>query len=497
MLVELGCLWLWMFVRGIGIGHVPGEQWAGYGKDAQHTALSTSPSQSLTKVHWSTPVDLNKPEGELFIHYGSPVVTAANTVLVPVKVWKNGTDGFKIQAFSRGALLYELQTDYILPPHGWTPPYGPALSVRNRLYYPGPGGTLYYRDRIDSATGPIAEVAFFGNAEYAANKDLFDENVQISTPLVSDRAGNIYFGFHVGGQNPKGLVSGVARVTPAGAGSWVSAQAAAGGDPFIDNVAINSTPALSNDFRTLYFAVTDSGTGYLVAVNSTTLAPIVHTRLYEPTSHYLATLSQNSSASPMVGPDGDVYFGVLETPCCRSHNDRGWLLHFNASLTESKTPGSFGWDGTPSVVPRDLVPSYTGNSRYLLLMKDNNYNGVGTGNGINRVAVLDPNAPMPDPVYPSVFVMKEVSTVLGATADGTRPAVKEWCINIAAVDPFTRSAIVNSEDGGVYRWSFATGTLSEHLVLNAPIGEAYTPTVIGPDGTVYVINDAVLYAIGN
>jgi hypothetical protein len=32
--------------------------------------------------------------------------------------------------------------------------------------------------------------------------------------------------------------------------------------------------------------------------------------------------------------------------------------------------------------------------------------------------------------------------------------------------------------------------------LGDPIGEAYTPTLIGPDGAVYAINNAVLYAIG-
>ena len=68
---------------------------------------------------------------------------------------------------------------------------------------------------------------------------------------------------------------------------------------------------------------------------------------------------------------------------------------------------------------------------------------------------------------------------------------------MAAVDSATKSAIVNSEDGHTYRWDFTTNALTQAFGLNQPIGEAYTPTVIGPDGTNYAINDAILYAIGN
>ena len=80
----------------------------------------------------------------------------------------------------------------------------------------------------------------------------------------------------------------------------------------------------------------------------------------------------DSTASPTVGPDGDVYFGVLEDNF-PSHNDRGWLLHFDRTLATTKTPGSFGWDDTASIIPRAAVPSYSGSSSYLVLTKYNNY----------------------------------------------------------------------------------------------------------------------------
>jgi hypothetical protein len=96
--------------------------------------------------------------------------------------------------------------------------------------------------------------------------------------------------------------------------------------------------------------------------------------------------------------------------------------------------------------------------------------------------------------------MKEVITILGPTRDPEFPqypgAVKEWCINTAAVDPFANSVLANSEDGNLYRWDLASNALSEKITLSSGIGEAYTPTVIGSDGTAYAINDAVLDAIG-
>jgi hypothetical protein len=518
--------------ESIFLAALPLYLWTGYGHDPQHTALSTVGAQALNGIHWSTPVDRNPQlaSGELFIHYGSPAMTAANTVLVPVKT--GATGGFAVEARSgaTGALIYSLPSDYTLPPHNWTPPYGIVLSSRpnspesgresrlrepggvarepkliERLYYPGAGGTVYYRDAVDSVTGPAGQIAFYGNAVYAANTASFNSGVQISTPLTADSRGNIFFGFMVQGANPANLISGLARISSDGSGTWMSAQALASGDSSIVQGALNCAPALSRDESMVYFAVSNTsgfGSGYLVALDSASLAPISHVQLKDPRGG-LATVTGDSSASPMVGPDGDVYYGVLENNCCSSHNDRGWMLHFNSTLTQTKIPGSFGWDDTPSVVPASLVPSYRGSSSYLILVKYNNYAGVGTGDGINKLAVLDPNASQTDEyagTLPAAQVMQEVLTVAGVTPDpqsGFPNAVREWCINSAVIDPLSKSAFVNSEDGVIYRWDFTTNTLAQSLRLTAGLGEAYTPTLIGADGTVYAINDASLFAIGN
>ena len=478
--------------------------WSGYGHDPQHTAISAKASQALNAIHWRTPVDLNPPgggQGDLFVHYGSPVITAANTVIVPVKT--GSTDGFELQAFNgaTGTLIYTLLTDYSLPPHNWTPPYAPALSQGSRLYYAGAGGTVYYRDSPDSASGETHQIAFYGMGVYTANQAAFNTAVQISTPLTADRTGNVFFGFTVSGSNPAGLVSGIARIASNGTATWVSATSLTG-DNSANQVALNCAPALSNDERILYIATStgaEFGTGYLASLDAATLAPISYVQLLDPRGG-LATVSSDSSASPAIGPDGDVYYGVLESPCCTSHNARGWLLHFDSTLTRTKTPGSFGWDDTASIVPAAAVASYHGRSSYLILTKYNNYVNTGTGNGVNKVAILDPSATMQDAYATNIAVMAEVITVTGPTPNPVSEfpnAVREWCINTAAIDPLMNAAIVNSEDGNVYRWDFATNTLLQTLRLTSGRGEAYTPTVIGSDGTVYAINDAILFAIGN
>lgn len=147
-----------------------------------------------------------------------------------------------------------------------------------------------------------------------------------------------------------------------------------------------------------------------------------------------------------------------------------------------------------------VVPSYNGGSAYLILTKYNNYAGIGTGDGVNKLAVLDPNETQPDEYSsPSVPVMREVLTITGRTPEPQRGfpnAVGEWCINSAVVDPITKSAIVNNEDGSAYRWSFENNTLSESIGLTDGAREAYTPTVIGVDGTAYIISDGFLFAVG-
>jgi hypothetical protein len=261
---------------------------------------------------------------------------------------------------------------------------------------------------------------------------------------------------------------------------------------------MNCAPALSNDGSTVYIAVNKNAApqpGYLLALDSTTLATKAKAALVDPASGNPSRIPDNGTASPVVGPDGRVYYGVLE-PVFGAHNGRGWLLQFDVLLNAVGAPGSFGWDVSPSIVPASLVPSYTGNSGYLLALKYNNYFNAGSGDGLNRLAVLDPRGTQADPVTPSVTVMREIMTILGPTNDfWTANSRKEWCINTMAVDQARKSVLANNEDGMMYRWDLTTNTLSQSIKLTDGLGQAYTPTLVGADGAIYAINNAILFAI--
>lgn len=481
---------------------VSGPAWFGYGRDAQHTAVSAIASQDLGRIAWSSPVDLAPQytaSGALLTHYGSPVVTTNNTVVIPVKTLATG--GYRVEGRdgTTGALLWSATTDYVMPPRNWLPPYNLLLTQQGRLYAPGAGGKLLMRADVDAASGSFAAQIFYGAATYNANPAAFDASVFINTPITADANGNLFFGFVVTGANPAGLVSGIARVAPDGAGIWVGAATAAA-DPSVQKPAMNCAPALSIDGGTVYIAVNRGSTsatqtGFLLALDSTTLATRARVALTDPNLLTPARISDDGTASPVVGPDGRVFYGVLETQF-PTHNARGWLLQFDALLNPVGVPGSFGWDVSPSVIPASMVPSYTGTSTYLLAQKYNNYVGVGTGDGLNRMAVLDPKASQADPVVPSVQVMREVLTILGPTLDGSAAnSRREWCINTMAADPLRRSVLANNEDGVLYRWDLGTNTLSQSVRLNNGLGQAYTPTLVGADGAVYAISNATLYSI--
>src|SRR6185436_3915564 len=178
---------------------VSGPAWPAFGRNAQHTANSDIGTPALNRTVWSTPVDL-MPQyvgggaGLLLAHYGSPVISSLNTVMVPVKTGTQGGFRFEARNGANGALLWSADSDYILPPHNWTPSFNLTLSANGRVYAPGAGGKLYFRDNVDSATGTVQTAVFYGAAVYNGATAELNAAVMISTPITVDANGNAWFG---------------------------------------------------------------------------------------------------------------------------------------------------------------------------------------------------------------------------------------------------------------------------------------------------------------
>src|SRR4030095_8995233 len=198
------------------------------GANAHHTGVFTPAVQPLIVLKWQTDIDLNN-NGAL-AHYGSPVISANNTVFVPVKT---AGDGFRVDAFdgATGTLKYMVGTDYIMPTHNWLLPYNICI-VGTRLYFAGAGGTMWHIDNINSnsPTAPVRDVFYTTLSGYNANKAAFDSTIFINTPITADSAGNIFFGFRVQGTAPAPLgspQSGLARISAAGEGRLAFLRSAA------------------------------------------------------------------------------------------------------------------------------------------------------------------------------------------------------------------------------------------------------------------------------
>src|SRR5262245_31865330 len=152
---------------------VDGPAWSGFGGDAQHSALGRIAAQQMRGFYWYTPVDLAPQygNGALTTHYGSPVITRANTVLMPVKVGATGTFRVQGRVGATGDLLWQLTSDYVVPPGHWIASFNPVLITPDsnpRMAMPLIGGRVQFRDDPDANVGGATNVAFYGGLLYAA-----------------------------------------------------------------------------------------------------------------------------------------------------------------------------------------------------------------------------------------------------------------------------------------------------------------------------------------
>jgi hypothetical protein len=70
---------------------VPTATWNNFGGNAQHADVAQVAAQPIDQLLWQVPLDL-APWG--FIHYGDPIFTPNNVVVVPIKVtWGANNSG--------------------------------------------------------------------------------------------------------------------------------------------------------------------------------------------------------------------------------------------------------------------------------------------------------------------------------------------------------------------------------------------------------------------
>jgi hypothetical protein len=219
----------------------------------------------------------------------------------------------------------------------------------------------------------------------------------------------------------------------------------------------------------------------------------------------------DSSASPVVAPDGSIIFGVYT----RYNYAQGHLLHF-ASNGNFLGSYKFGWDDTPGIFTggeNEQALNNQGDDSYGIVTKDNHYGNVGSYCNDNTFCPPDRNAN--DPGYPEQYFVSQLdhnlniewsyqnTNTLSCTRDqfgnitcvSDHPHGFEWCVNAFIIDS-NGVVYANSEDGNLFALNQG-GTVKQKIFQQLAIGAAYTPTSIGGDGRIYSQNDGHLFVVGN
>jgi hypothetical protein len=286
---------------------------------------------------------------------------------------------------------------------------------------------------------------------------------------------------------------------------------------------VNIAPAVSSDGSTIYTACVahfDDKVAYVVAVNSADLTPKWATSLenlledgcgvilsigpsnsspnacrlgtnggVDPTTNAKGsgTISDESSSSPTVLPDGSVLFGATD-----NYNfGRGHLFHFSAE-GQFINAYTFGWDSTPA--------AYMHDGTFSVLIKDNHYDATAYCPPAFNSAICAVRPQGPYYITQLDANLNVEWQFQNTTMDVAHPNGYEWCINMPAVDR-NGNVYVNSEDGNIYELpqghSGVFTTPTGQLFLNLALGAAYTPLSIGADGKLYTQNNGHLFVVGN
>jgi hypothetical protein len=237
-------------------------------------------------------------------------------------------------------------------------------------------------------------------------------------------------------------------------------------------------------------------------------------------------INDAGTASPVVLPDGNVYFGVWG----RYNVSRGFAYKLSGSNGAILATYDFGWDDTQAV--------YQHGGTYSIVMKDNHYDeeeGFYCNSTDPDTGALIPTFSQGGdptnlanvvcdwtniPAGPFYITQVDANLVpewkfqstetrhcnrnpdgsVTCVDDGKHPHGFEWCINQPAVDG-AGNVYVESEDGNIYVFdqshSGVFTTPKAKIFTNLALGAAYTPLSIDQQGRLYAQNNGHLFAIGS
>jgi hypothetical protein len=193
-------------------------------------------------------------------------------------------------------------------------------------------------------------------------------------------------------------------------------------------------------------------------------------------------VSDQSTSSPVVLPDGSVLYGGLNY----YNTYRGHLAKFD-STGKFLTSYDDGWDQTPAV--------WVNGSSYSIIIKDNHYiSWYSSAVGPYEITQVDANL-QKQWSYTSSNTNSCQRTSSGAmSCTSDHPDGFEWCVDAAAVDQ-NGTVYVNSEDGRAYA-ILQGGTLAQSRFLVQSLGAAYTPVTVDGQGRTYTMNGGILTVVG-
>jgi hypothetical protein len=433
-------------------------QWLQFAHDAAHNGADMGTvSQDLQAIRFSKLFDTAASGvGFLLIHYDVPKVDADGNVYIALRDRVGPNIVYSVQKLdTSGSVLWTYPSDYHnISAGGWEGTFSFALG-NGYLYVAGLYGIVHVISpddgsaQFDVVSYPIPDPIPAGLAT----------GVVESGPEAIDGAGTLYY---VVRSTFDGVPSHLAKVTPDGTVSTVNFADLTGQ---AESPGLNCGPAIAPD-GTIYVATVHSAfpiSQYsLLAINPDLSLKWIGNLASD--SAHVAQVNNQSTSTPVVGPDGRVFYGGWNS----NEQSDGYLYEFSPDGTFlGEYP--FGWDTTPVIYPDPMDPNH-----YFLGEKKNMY----TSRRFFWVWI-DPDG------------MTEV-----ASWELMPSGTDELCVNAGVVDANLNTFFLG-ENGILYKVPFMSSTASSQISLGAPRNAAYTPTAMGPDGTIFALDDRSFYIVGN